>query len=228
MGPEPGGVLFGQIVEALGVLGEVADEASVEVGEAEECLELASRGWGLPVGDSFYLFGVHLDAAGGDDEPQVFGSCHAELALGEINLEAGFCQALEHFSHVGGVLLDVAGVDENVVKVGGGVVVQDIVEHVVDISLECRWGTAKAEGCDEGFVQAEPCDERGLPLMALSDPHAIERCDYVELDVDLGVADGVERFSDQGEGVSVLDGDVVHAAVVLADPHAAAGLPREK
>lgn len=45
-----------------------------------------------------------------------------------------------------GVLLNVTGVDENIVEVSGGVIVQDVVQYVVDIPLEGYGRTTEAEG----------------------------------------------------------------------------------
>ena len=58
--------------------------------------------------------------------------------------------------------------------------------------------------------------------MSVRDSEFVKGGDDVKLSIDSSVAQGIERFADKRQWVSVLDGDVVQSSVVLADSHASA------
>ena len=101
-------------------------------------------------------------------------------------------------------------------------------EHVVYIVLEGCWGVAEAERRDEHLKEPEPSDEGGKPLVALGYTDAVECGDDVELGIELGVAEGIQGFSNERERVPVLDGDGVKSTVVVADPNTSPWLGGEK
>ena len=58
-GPFKGGVLLGQVIEWASDLGEVLDEAAVEVSKAQESSYFSKVGWSCPVMDSLHFTRVH-------------------------------------------------------------------------------------------------------------------------------------------------------------------------
>ena len=56
----------------------------------------------------------------------------------------------------------------------------------------------------------------------------VERSDDVEFGVNSCVAESVKRFADEWKRVSILNGDIVESAVVLADAYPATGFCRKE
>src|ERR1700694_5369726 len=100
--------------------------------------------------------------------------------------------------------------------------------QVVDVILERGRGFAQAEWCDQRFVQAKPGDESCQPFMAFSYAYPVERSNDIVFCEDPGAGDGVQGLPNQWQGVTVLDRDVVEAAVVDADSHSAAWFLRQE
>src|SRR6185437_2739866 len=65
-------VFLEESCERLGNTGETLDEATVEVGKAEECLDLGYGRWLGPIDDGGNLLGIHLDTGGGHEVAEVF------------------------------------------------------------------------------------------------------------------------------------------------------------
>ena len=85
---------------------------------------------------------------------------------------------------------------------------------LIIISLKGGRGVGKTKGHDQCFIQSVPGHEGRHRLMAVGDPDVIEcRCN-VELGEVLGRTQLGERFSNQREGVTVLDRNSVEGPVV--------------
>ena len=67
-GPFKGGVLLGQVIEWVSNLGEVLDEAVVEVSKAQEPSYFSKVGWSCPVTDSLHFTRVHGYLSLSDDQ----------------------------------------------------------------------------------------------------------------------------------------------------------------
>ena len=93
---------------------------------------------------------------------------------------------------------------------------------MVDIVLEGHRSITKAEWYDEGLKEAKLSNKGCLPLVAFYNLYVIKCSNNVQLSIDLGVTQSVQCFSDQGQGVLILNGNVVQATVVLADVYSSA------
>lgn len=201
--------------------GEVRDEATVEVGETEEGLKLLDRRRLRPVEDGLDFSVVHLDTGGGDDEAEELAAVAVEFALFAFNEQPILAEAFEDLADVVVVFVGVRREDEDVVEVDDDEVVQEIAKDVVHESLEGGGSVGETEGHDKGFEVAVASAESGLPLVTFLDPDKVVSPAKVEFGEDLGTAEAVDGFSDEGKGGSVLDGDLVEASVVDTEPQTA-------
>ena len=70
--PVKAGVLFGEVIQRSGNLGEIPYKPSVEVGESKETSHIAHVTWGWPVSDCSYLERIHFHFPFPYDEAKVF------------------------------------------------------------------------------------------------------------------------------------------------------------
>ena len=126
------------------------------------------------------------------------------------------------------VVLQVPRIDQDIVKVCRGAVVQHVVEDVVDIVLERCRGSLETERRYQRLVEAETRDERGQPFVAFHYTYLIESGDNVKFREKFCFADGIESLLDQRDRVTALHRDVVDAPVVDADTDSAPRLLRQQ
>ena len=108
------------------------------------------------------------------------------------------------------------GVDKDVIHVAYDfTTVDELMKDVVHHSLECCGGVAQSEEHDSWFKQASVGSECGLPLIALLDLHVVEPPAEVEYGEELGAMEAGQDIRDKGEGVGVLDSDLVQLPIVL-------------
>src|SRR5258708_3663602 len=88
---------------------------------------------------------------------------------------------------------------------------KDVVHH----HLEHRGGVAQSEEHDSWFKQALVSPECGLPLITLLDPHIVEPPVEVEYGEELSTMEVGQDIRDEGEGVGVLDHDLIQLLIVL-------------
>jgi hypothetical protein len=79
--PLPCGVLLHKVEHWASEVQEAPDEVTVEIGEAQEGLNLLLVAWSWPLRYSGNFHGVHLCLSGGDDKSKVFNPCLCKLAL---------------------------------------------------------------------------------------------------------------------------------------------------
>jgi len=91
-------------------------------------------------------------------------------------------------------------IDEDVVKVGGDVFVQNIKQRVIDIVLEGAGCASHPEVGNEAFEKAKPRDERRLPLVPWGDAEPVEGGSDVELREEFSTGQGVECLPYEGIG----------------------------
>src|SRR6266436_3165512 len=88
---------------------------------------------------------------------------------------------------------------------------KDVIHHCLE---HCR-GVAQSKEHDSWFKQALVSPECGLPLITLLDPHVVEPPAEVEYGEELSTMEAGQDIGDEGEGVGVLDCDLVQLLIVL-------------
>ena len=86
-----------EVCEDCGNLAVVLDEASVEIGEPEEYLDVVGGLWAFPTQDYLHLIGIHVYAFRGDHETEEGDLRFVELTLLglDILLESCFLESLK-------------------------------------------------------------------------------------------------------------------------------------
>ena len=141
-------VLLEEASEREDDAGVAFDEAAIEVGEAEEGLEVSDRLRLRPGEDGVDFGGCHGDAIGRYDEPEEFGRGLGEFALLCLGIETVGGEVVEDFTDMFLVLGRVAGEDKDVIEVDEYEDIEDVVEDVIHEVLERGWGIGEAEGHD--------------------------------------------------------------------------------
>jgi len=108
------------------------------------------------------------------------------------------------------------GVDEDVIHVAYDfTMINELMKDVIHHRLEHHGGVAQSEEHDSWFKQASVSLECGLPLITLLDPHIVEPPVEVEYGEELSTMEVGQDIGDEGEGVGVLDCDLVQLLIVL-------------
>jgi len=166
LSPAPAGIVSGQVEERAGVLQEVSDKLSVEVGESEEGLHFLFIRQSGPLGDTSDLDRVHHNGIVRDNHSEVLDCGFLELALVGTEVELVLLQQLQN---VGDLLMLFKGFheDEDVVQVDHDHAFRDeVLKDVVHHRLEGGRTVREAEEHDKGLVQAVVGLEGGLPLVS--------------------------------------------------------------
>ena len=96
-------------------IGVIENETSIEIGEAEEGLDILYFPQLGPILYDLNLCLVHGESLGRQNVSEVFHSLRVELTLISMGIEAIFSESLEHFFNVLPVVCKVVGVNEDVV-----------------------------------------------------------------------------------------------------------------
>ena len=195
---------------------EVADETTVEVGEAKEGAKVVRVGGGGPVVNYLEVGKVHVDGAVGDNVAEEVDSCLAEGAFLGVEVEGMLTEQLEYLSEMSGVGGEVRAVDEDIVEVDDN---RSVKERAKDIVHEGREGSrciGEAERHDSEFVGAVAGYAGGFRFFALLDPYLEVPALQIELGEDLGATKAVEEIIDTRNGAVIENGDAVQAAIIYA------------
>src|SRR5258708_15816397 len=108
------------------------------------------------------------------------------------------------------------GVDKDVIHVAYDfTTVDELMKDVVHHHLERCGGVAQSEEHDSWFEQASVSPECSLPFITLLDPHVVEPRAEVKYGEELSTMEVGQDIGDKGEGVGVLDCDLVQLLIVL-------------
>src|SRR6516165_8189134 len=167
-------------------VGVALDEAAVEVGEAEENLEVVHRGRLWPIENGRDFLGIHLDAGGRDDVAEILDLVLMERALLWFGEEAVGAEAFQHEAYVALVFLAGPAEDEDVIEIDDSKVVQEVAQDVVHEVLEGGGSVGETKRHDVVLVVAIARTKRGLPLVTLRDANEVVAGTEVQLGVDCG------------------------------------------
>jgi hypothetical protein len=143
------------------------DEASVEVAEAEESLEVLDLCGAGPLGNALDFSRVHANVAFGNDDAKIFDRSAVEKALFRFEVKVVFCKSTEYFVGECVEVIEVWVKQEDVVEIDYEMsLVDEVAEDVIHEGLKGGWGIAEAKGHDEGFKKAKGALKGGFPLIA--------------------------------------------------------------
>ena len=92
--PIPGEVFLGEVEKRASDIRIVGDEPAVEIGKAEERVNIFYFSWCRPVCDAVEFDGVHGQLAGFHDHSKVFHLIGGEFAFLEFQMKIEFSHAL--------------------------------------------------------------------------------------------------------------------------------------
>jgi len=192
------------------------DEAAIEVGESKEDLNILDRGGRGPFEDSGDLVLVHSNSISTDDVTEEVDLLLVELTLLRFDPELCFLKSLEDDGDVLSVFGEGVGVDEDVVEVNDAEDVEVLAKGVVHKVLEGGGSVGEAEGHDGVFEVAVTTAEGSFPLVSRSDPNEVVCSTKIKFGEEFCLGESIEGFGDEGEGVAILEGDLVESSVVDA------------
>ena len=117
-------------------IGVVVDEASVEVGETKEGLDILDFPWLGPVLYDFDLVGSHGESIWRQDISEVFYSIGVKFTFVSSRVKTVFPQSAEDFFDVFLMGRLIGRINEDVVKVHDNTNIDHVREHVVHKPLE--------------------------------------------------------------------------------------------
>ena len=195
---------------------KVHHEVLVEVGKADEDLNILVGSWYGPIVDAAHMVQLHGDASWYDDVADEPNPLHPELALLQVEIQPSLAEVLKHLAHMPLMIHLILGEDQDVVQVHQADDIKAVFQDTVDILLECCGGVDKFEWYDVVLKVTIPSSESCLPLVTLLDPDQVVCGVDVKLHVHLSTHQPVEHLVDQRQGVSVLPSQLVETAVVDA------------
>ena len=144
------------------------NETAVEIGKAEEGLNVlySPRHW--PFLDNFNLGRIHGKSAWRKDKAKILDSLHVQFTLSWIQEESMLTELAEYFMDMFGVFRGIIGVYEDIVKVDDDEFIQEVGENVIYEVLEGGRCISEPEGHHAPFERAIAGVEGGLPFVTLS------------------------------------------------------------
>src|SRR6266481_973307 len=114
------------------------------------------------------------------------------------------------------VIREGARVDKDIVHIAYHLtIVDELMEDIIHHHLECCGRVTQSEEHDSWFKQPLVSSECSLPLVPFLDPHVVESPSEIKYGEELGITEAGQDIGDEGEGVGVLDHDLVQLPIVL-------------
>jgi hypothetical protein len=115
--PYKGHILLGKVMKWLTYLGEVFDEAAIEIGKPNETSDFFKfRGWG-PISDGLYFDWVHGNFARADDQFEIVDVGLLEFALLRLEVEIMFCKMAKNFMDNLLMFIESSAPNEDVIEI---------------------------------------------------------------------------------------------------------------
>src|SRR5260221_62382 len=192
------------------------DKLLIEVHKAKEGLDLLDLHWGQPLCNSADLCWIHSNMVFQDDQSEVFDLLLLELAFLWLEKQPPPLEGSKDLADNLPVFGEGGGVDKDVVHVAYDfAMINELMKDVVHHHLECCRGVAQSEEHDSWFEQALVSLECSLPFITLLDLHIVEPPVEVKYGEELSTMEVGQDIRDKGEGVGVLDHDLIQLLIVL-------------
>ncbi|KAF9799457.1 hypothetical protein IEO21_10567 [Rhodonia placenta] len=179
-------------------LGEVLNEAAVEVGKPPELLNIFLVPGYRPLINSFQLRGIHRYLIATEHIADVVDLGNVPFTLLRLQEQIVILKASKDLARDLIMLLLIGGEDE-----------YEIMEDVIHHRLEGRGGIGEAEEHHQGFVQSPVSYKGRLPFVTGFDPDVVISPSDIELREERGTAELIYHFGDQRQWVAILDSDCV-------------------
>src|SRR5258708_339375 len=191
------------------------DKLPIEVHKAKEGLDLLDLHWGQPLHNSVDICWIDSDMVFRDDQSEVFDLLLLELAFLWLEKQPLPLEGSKDLVDNLLVFREGGGVDEDVIHVAYDfTMINELMKDVIHHRLEHHRGVAQSKEHDHWFEQASVSLECGLPLITLLDLHIVEPPVEVEYSEELSTMQAGQDIRDKGEGVGVLDHDLVQLPIV--------------
>ena len=229
-GEIPRSGLLGQSSERDRDLRVIVDKSTIEIGEAEEGLDVSNIPRLGPREDRLDLLGVHADAVGADDIAEIFDAGRVELAFLGLAIEVVESKTFEDFADAFDVVRFVIGVgeDEDIVEVDDDRDIEEIGEDLVHKALEGCGCVGETEWHNEVLEGSISRSERGLPLIARGDANVAVADAEIELRELLGGSKAIERRLNERKRILVFSSDLVESSIIDAESKGAIGFLDEE
>ena len=146
-----------------------------------------------------------------------------KLRFVNVDGKAGLLERLHHFFDMFLMIFQCITKDENVIKVCGTKVIEEVPKCTIDEALKGEGSAAESKGHHHIFKLFESSLESCLPFFSSCDPRSIKGRDNIELGVEPRLAQSVQGFSDCRNRVEIFDGDGVRCSIIHAKPKVSFG-----
>src|SRR5258707_5641564 len=192
------------------------DKLPIEVHKAKEGLDLLDLCWGRPLHNSADLCWIHSNMVFQDDQSEVFDLPLLKLAFLWLEKQPLPSEGSKDLADNLPVFREGGGVDKDVIHVAYDfTTINELMKDVIHHHLECHRGVAQSEEHDSWFEQASVSLECCLPLITLLDLHVVEPPVEVKYGEERSTLEAGQDIKAKGEGVGVLDCDLVQLPIVL-------------
>jgi hypothetical protein len=199
-----------------GDAGVVGNETTVVIANAKEGLQFFQCLGDGPGLDGLDLLGVGGDALVRDDVAEIGHGGFEKLAFGDLAVEFVLPQEGEDLSDVFAVFLVILAKNEDVVNVHDDRLVEEGAENILNQGLKGGRGIRETKGHHLVLVVPVSRAESGLVDVIFVDANLVVSPPEVDLSEHFRTKESVGEVINEGDGESVLDGDVVESAVVDA------------
>ncbi len=151
-----------------------------------------------------------------------------EFVFQDIYWESGFFQGCQDFVDMFDMFFFVFGIDEDIIQICCGEVVEEFVEDVVNEVLEDVRGIVETKWHYQSLVESESGDEGCFPFVSFGYPDSVENDDDIQFGENLGFIQSIQGFPNQGQEVLVFDGDIVQASIIGTDSDTTIWFPYEE
>src|SRR6184192_4328173 len=149
---------------------------------------------------------------------QVFDRFFEEFAFGHVPIHLVLAEDFEDLADVVDMLLVISAVNEDIINIYNHTDVQQRFQDVLDQRLEGSWGICESEGHDFVLIMTISCAKSHFLDVIFVNADLIVSPTKVNLGEDLCTLKSVNEVIDEGDGKSVLLGDLVEGSIV--DAHA--------
>src|ERR1700710_1919609 len=198
-------------------VGIIMNKSAVEIGEAKERLDVFNFPRLRPVADGLDFVGRHGETLRREAVAEIFDRIGMKLAFLRGCEQAMLVETAENFFDVCSMMVEVNGVDENVVEIYYDANVEHVCEDGVDETLESRQSIGKTKRHHQPLIRTVARAEGGFPLVAIGDTNEVVRMPKVDLGIEFGMARGIKEVGDQRKRVSILLRDFVQTTEVNAE-----------
>jgi hypothetical protein len=196
VGKQPRSTLASKASKRNNNVGIIMNKTAVEVGEAKERLNVFNFPRLRPVTDGLDFVGRHGETLRRKAIAEIFDRVGMKLAFVRGCEKAMLAETAENFLDMHSMMVEVNGVDEDVIQIHYDANVEHVCEDGIDESLESRRSIGEAKGHNQPLVRTVARAEGGFPFITIGDANKVVRMSKVDFGIDFGMARGIEEVGD--------------------------------